>query len=88
MQHEFVTRIDIDVPAAYAWGVPGMPFLLDVHQGFRIESLSDDRCRFHCGECFRGIILNPLWPQIAKRAADGYDGFNLAFKQRCEALHR
>jgi len=55
---------------------------------FRIEPLGDDRCRFHHGERFRGIVLKPIWPQIEKRAAGGYDAFNAAFKKRCEDLHR
>lgn len=75
-------------PNELAWGggVPGMPWLLDVHHSFRLESLGPQRCCLHHGERFRGLLVAPLWPFVARRVEAGYPAFNAAFKRRCEAV--
>lgn len=82
-----VVRV-VDEPRELAWGggVPGMPWLLDVHHWFQLEARGDSGCVLHHGERFRGLLLAPLWPLVARRVEAGYPAFNAAFKRRCEEL--
>lgn len=77
----------VEAPNHLAWGggVPGLPWLLDVHHWFRLEALGTDRCRLHHGERFQGLLLPLVWPFVAQRVEAGYPAFNAAFKRRCEA---
>lgn len=80
-----VVRV-VDEPRELAWGggVPGMPWLLDVHHWFQLEARGDSGCVLHHGERFRGALLGLLWPLVARRVEAGYPAFNEAFKRRCE----
>ncbi len=77
---------EVEAPHRLAWGggVPGMPWLLDVHHWFELEPLGPERCRLHHGERFQGILLPLLWPIVAARVEAGYPAFNEAFRRRCE----
>lgn len=77
----------VEAPHHLAWGggVPGLPWLLDVHHWFRLEGLGSERCRLHHGERFQGLLLPLVWPFIAQRVEAGYPAFNAAFQRRCEA---
>lgn len=76
----------VEPPHHLAWGggVPGLPWLLDVHHWFRLEALGPERCRLQHGERFQGLLLPLLWPFVAKRVEAGYPAFNAAFQRRCE----
>ena len=70
---------------AFGGGVPGAPWLFDIHHWFRLESLGESRCRLHNGERFQGLLMIVLGSVIAARVESGYAAFNTAFKRRCEA---
>lgn len=50
---------------------------------FRIEPLAGQRCRFHHGEHFKGVLL-PLIKGILKNAPELYRAMNEALKRRVE----
>lgn len=70
---------------AWGGGVPGLPWLLDVHHWFRFEVIDSTHCRLLHGERFQGLLLPLVWPFIGQRVQAGYPAFNAAFKQRCES---
>jgi hypothetical protein len=62
----------------------GVSAILSGHHYFRIEPLTEGRCRFHHGEHFSGLIL-PLISFFLKDAPDLYRSMNEALKCRVES---
>jgi len=83
-----VRSVDPGRELAFGGGVPGAPWLFDIHHWFRLESLGPNRCRLHNGERFSGLLLSLLWRAIATRVERGYPVFNAAFKERCVDTQR
>jgi hypothetical protein len=48
--------------------------------------LDEQRCRFHHGEHFKGLLL-PLLKPILNNASSLYEAMNSELKQRAEGLH-
>ncbi len=69
---------------AWGGGIPGAPWLLDVHHYFRLEEIAGEHARLIHGEDFRGILVPLIWPLIASRVGPGYEATNQAFKRQCE----
>jgi hypothetical protein len=61
----------------------GAAAILSGHHYFRVEALTDGRCRFHHGEHFSGLLL-PLISFFLKDAPDLYRSMNEALKRRVE----
>jgi hypothetical protein len=61
----------------------GSAALISGHHYFRIEPLGKERCRFHHGEYFKGILV-PLLKSTLRDAPDLYRAMNEALKSRVE----
>lgn len=69
-----------------AWrGGPGA--IISGEHYFRIEQLDEQRCRFHHGEHFKGMLL-PIFRRTLKNATSLYQAMNSALKQRVECLRK
>ena len=61
----------------------GTNALISGEHYFRIERLDSNRCRFHHGEHFKGILL-PLFRPMLKNASALYESMNKELKVRAE----
>jgi hypothetical protein len=60
-----------------------VPGLFDGEHSFRIEPLSESRCRFTQAEHFTGILVRPFAKMLAS-TTQGFDDMNASLKERCE----
>ncbi len=75
----------LQTAAELAWRGGMSPLITGQHY-FRIEPLDEQRCRFHHGEHFKGLLL-PLLKPILNNASSLYEAMNSELKQRAEGLH-
>jgi hypothetical protein len=61
----------------------GLPFLLDGEHSWTIEPLGESRIRFVQQEEFRGLLV-PFVRSTLSNTERGFNGMNLALKQRAE----
>jgi hypothetical protein len=72
----------LDEPLSLVWRGGSVAIISGEHY-FRLEPLSEGRCRFHHGEHFAGVIL-PLVKGTLKNTPELYRAMNEALKRRVE----
>ena len=79
-----VTHADPGKHLEWTGTLAGQSWLFAGRHYFKIEELGKDRCQFHHGEAFRGILPRLLWKRLGTQLTDAYSKMNEALKERVE----